>query len=86
MRLDIRMPLGLLFSIVGLLLTAFGEFSSKNIYARSLGINVNFWWGVVLLLFGICTFLLGRRGHRSQSALSQSLAAQPADKSATGKE
>jgi hypothetical protein len=65
MGLDIRLPIGLLFSIFGLLLLLFGTFSNKAIYERSLGININLWWGVVMLLFGIVMLLLG---HRRRSA------------------
>jgi hypothetical protein len=63
MGLDIRTPIGLMFSILGLLLTGFGLVSDKAIYARSLGINVNLWWGLVLLAFGgvMLLFSLRRR-------------------------
>lgn len=64
MQLDIRLPLGLLFSIFGLLLLVVGLATDKALYQRSLGINVNFWWGVVMLLFGLTMFVLGRRGMR----------------------
>jgi hypothetical protein len=50
--LDIRLPIGLMFSILGLLLTAFGIFGSHAIYERSMGININLDWGIVLLIFG----------------------------------
>jgi multisubunit Na+/H+ antiporter MnhG subunit len=63
MKLDIRVPLGLLFAILGLLIALFGLAGPKDLYARSLGINVNLWWGLVLLLFGIFMLLLGRRGQ-----------------------
>jgi hypothetical protein len=53
MNLDLRLPIGLMFSIVGVLLTVFGLTSDDAIYARSLGINVNLWWGLVLLGFGL---------------------------------
>jgi hypothetical protein len=53
MNLDLRLPIGLMFSIVGVLLTVFGLISDDAIYARSLGINVNLWWGLVLLGFGL---------------------------------
>jgi hypothetical protein len=53
MKLDLRLPIGLMFTIVGALLTLFGLTSDKAIYARSLGINVNLWWGLVLLAFGL---------------------------------
>ena len=57
MNLDLRLPIGMMFSIIGALLTGFGLISDDAIYARSLGINVNLWWGLVLLLFGL--FMLG---------------------------
>ena len=53
MRLDLRLPIGLMFTIFGALLTLFGLISDDAIYARSLGINVNLWWGLVLLVFGL---------------------------------
>jgi len=62
MRLDIRLPIGLMFTILGALLTGFGLVADKAVYQRSLGINVNLWWGVVMLVFGIIMVLLGRRG------------------------
>ena len=52
MSLDIRIPIGLLFAIVGLILAVFGLVSDPSIYERSLGINVNLDWGCVLVAFG----------------------------------
>ncbi len=67
MNLDIRMPIGLMFSIVGVLLIGFGLVSGPAIYDRSLGINVNLWWGLVLLGFGLLMagFAFRSRGARS---------------------
>lgn len=65
MRLDIRIPVGLLFVVVGALLTVFGVTSDSALYNRSLNINVNLWWGTVLLVFGAIMFALGRRSHRA---------------------
>ena len=62
MGLDIRLPIGLLFVTLGLLLVGFGLFSDPGLYARSLGHNVNLGWGVALLLFGGLCLFLGRRG------------------------
>ena len=62
MGLDIRLPMGLMFAILGLLLTLFGLFADSAIYRRSLGINVNLWWGLVMLAFGVIMLALGRRG------------------------
>ncbi len=65
MGLDLRVPIGWLFGILGALLVFFGLVSDRAIYARSLGINVNLWWGLVLLVFGAVMLLLARRagGH-----------------------
>ncbi len=76
MSLDIRLPIGLMFAVLGMLLVAFGLVSDKAIYDRSLGININLWWGLVLLAFGVVMFLLGRRGTS---------AAKSADDSAEGR-
>jgi hypothetical protein len=61
MGLDIRQPIGLLFSAFGALLIVFGLFSNNAIYARSLGVNINLWWGFVMLVFGAIMLWLGRR-------------------------
>ena len=62
MNLDLRIPMGLMFTLVGIILTAFGIATRGNVdlYARSLGINVNLWWGIVLVIFGQIMFQLGR--------------------------
>ena len=52
MFLDIRLPIGLLFSIVGALLALFGAITKSGIGGHTLGMNVNLWWGMVLLVFG----------------------------------
>jgi hypothetical protein len=64
MKLDLRLPIGLMFTIVGTLLTLFGLAADKAIYARSLGINVNLWWGLVLLAFGLVMLGLAIRASR----------------------
>jgi hypothetical protein len=67
MGLDIRLPIGLLFSIFGLLLIGYGAFGNKSIYARSLDVNINLWWGLIMLLFGLVMFVLGKRGTKVKS-------------------
>ena len=64
MKLDLRLPIGLMFTIIGALLSVFGMVSSAEIYTRSLGINVNLWWGLVLLLFGLGMLGLALRSRR----------------------
>jgi hypothetical protein len=41
---------------------------NEVLYARSLGVNVNMWWGVVLLVFGLVMLELGRRGQKRAEA------------------
>ncbi|HEX6559659.1 MAG TPA: hypothetical protein VF021_09350 [Longimicrobiales bacterium] len=62
MGLDIRLPIGFMFTLIGAVLAAFGAFGDKAIYNRSLGYNVNLWWGIVLLIFGLLFLYYGRRG------------------------
>lgn len=63
MQLDVRLPIGLLFSLFGVLLTGFGLVSDKKIYEQhSLGININLGWGIVLLVFGLFMLALALRG------------------------
>jgi hypothetical protein len=63
MNLDIRLPIGLMFTVVGVALTGFGLMSDPAIYERSLGINVNLWWGLVLLVFGLSMLGLAARAR-----------------------
>ncbi len=72
MNLDLRIPMGLMFTLVGLILTVFGAATfGSDIYARSLGINANLYWGMVLLVFGGTMYILGRRGQRKMLAVPQ---------------
>jgi hypothetical protein len=66
MKLDLRLPMGLMFTIFGALLTVFGFISDDAIYARSLGINVNLWWGLVLLAFGLVLLWLALRAGQKR--------------------
>jgi hypothetical protein len=54
MGLDIRLPIGMMFSLLGLLLAGYGLITNSDdpMYRPSLNFNVNLWWGLVLLLFG----------------------------------
>jgi hypothetical protein len=68
--LDIRLPIGGLFAVLGLILTGYGLVTAGDTahYARSLSFNINLWWGLVMLAFGLgllfsATFY--RRGHSS---------------------
>jgi multisubunit Na+/H+ antiporter MnhG subunit len=64
MNLDIRFPIGLMFTLVGAIIGIFGLFSDPALYQRSLGINVNLWWGLVMFLFGAVMLFMARRAGR----------------------
>jgi drug/metabolite transporter (DMT)-like permease len=54
MGLDIRWPIGLMFSIIGVILVVYGAVTGSDpMYQRSLGMNVNLGWGILLLVFGV---------------------------------
>ena len=76
MGLDIRIPIGLMFAILGAVLIIAGLILDPSVYKRSLGINVNLWWGVVLAVFGGAMLILGRRGGSAM---------RPADESPEGR-
>jgi drug/metabolite transporter (DMT)-like permease len=66
MGLDIRWPIGIMFTLLGVLLIAFGAATNSDaeLYRHSLNININLIWGVVLLVFGALMLLgavLGRK-------------------------
>jgi hypothetical protein len=69
MSLDLRIPIGLLFGLLGLVLAGFGLVSDPAIYQVSLGINVNLWWGLVLIVFGAA--MLGSAWLSARSRLRQ---------------
>ena len=53
--LDVRLPIGGLFTALGLLLAGYGLATAGDAshYARSLSVNINLWWGLVMLVFGL---------------------------------
>jgi hypothetical protein len=65
MPLDIRVPIGLMFALMGALLAGYGVFGSHEIYARSLGLNINLIWGSVLLVCGAFLIVMGARPRRA---------------------
>jgi ABC-type Fe3+-siderophore transport system permease subunit len=64
--LDLRYPMGMMFALVGAMLATYGAYTNSSgtnpdnpdaIYrVHSLGLNVNLWWGLALLVFGLLTF------------------------------
>jgi hypothetical protein len=64
MNLDIRLPIGILFSLLGAILAAYGFFGDVSRYEQSAGVNLNLGWGFVLLAFGLVMFVFGGRAMR----------------------
>jgi len=74
MRLDIRMPIGMMFTLFGALLLIYGVMTrgSAMYDQHSLKININLWWGLGLLIFGIIMLLLGRSGKATARLAAES--------------
>lgn len=66
MRFDLRLPIGLIFTLYGAILSLYGWFGNAAQYQRSLGINVNRNWGLLLLAFGILMLFLAMRSGRKR--------------------
>ena len=64
-HVDARIAVGMFFALTGTILSAFGLSTRDRMemYAKSLGIDANLWWGLALLAFGILMLAFGRRGQ-----------------------
>jgi cytochrome c-type biogenesis protein CcmH/NrfF len=70
MGLDIRLPLGLLFLVTGCMMAVYGLFTHGSvIYEKSLGIDINLIWGLILSLFGLSMLLLAFLARRRLAAV-----------------
>ena len=67
MKLDIRLPMGVMFVIVGLILIVYGAATMNDpMYAQhSLGVDINLLWGLVLFFIGAFMVVLARRAMRN---------------------
>jgi predicted MFS family arabinose efflux permease len=66
MSFDLRLPVGLMFTVFGLILTGVGLFGGPALTEQSLGINMNLWWGLIMTAFGLLMLLLAWRGSRKK--------------------
>jgi hypothetical protein len=64
--IDIRLPVGLLFSIIGFLLVVYGltTLNDSVVYQKALGININLWVGSGMMVFGSAVLILSRKKRR----------------------
>lgn len=67
MGFDLRWPIAGLFIIYGLVLIGYGAVADRSIYERSLGININIWWGLGMLVFALVMGALALRATRRSS-------------------
>ena len=65
MGLDIRLPIGMMFSLLGAILVIYGlaTGSDTELYKSSLDTNINLWWGGVLFLFGAIMLFFALRAR-----------------------
>jgi intracellular septation protein A len=61
MNFDLRLPLGLIFTLYGIILVGTGLLSSPEMIRQTLGQNVTLTWGFVQLLFGLTMLFLSRK-------------------------
>jgi len=65
MGLDIRLPIGMMFTLLGALLAIYGlaTGSDAEMYKSSLDLNINLWWGLVLFVFGAVMLFFALRAR-----------------------
>lgn len=68
MGLDIKLPIGLMFVILGILLTIYGlaTGSDTTMYAKSLNVNINLWIGISMLVFGALMLAFVKRPKKEK--------------------
>lgn len=66
MGLDIRLPIGIIFTIYGAILMVYGWVTNPEIFQSSLGVNIDLWWGAPMLVFGLIMGALALRSSRQK--------------------
>ena len=67
MGLDIRWPIGIIFTIYGAALIIYGLVADPAIFVNSLEVNIDVWWGAAMLVFGLLMGALAFRASRRQA-------------------
>ena len=68
MGLDIRLPIGIIFSLYGAVLIVYGLLADPAIFVNSLGVNIDMWWGLAMLVFGLVMAILAFRASRREAS------------------
>jgi hypothetical protein len=63
-RLDIRWPIGLMFSVLGALLAVYGGVTLGRPGTAPAGVPINLYWGLVMLAFGLLMLAGARAGKK----------------------
>ena len=81
MGLDIRIPLGLVFLLIGGIMGVFGIYTHGNtaLYQKSLGMDINLDWGGIMFALGAIMFFFGKRKKTTETPVA------PADADAAAK-
>jgi hypothetical protein len=66
MSFDLRLPIGLLFAVFGVILAIDGLIAHRLV----LGININLWWGLVLIVFAGGMLALAARARNAPAVRS----------------
>ena len=66
-RFDIRIPIGALFTLMGVILAIYGVATRTDVelYGRSEDIIINLWWGLIMIVFGAGMLYFGLRANRT---------------------
>ena len=64
-RLDVRLPIGVMFTLFGVIIAIYGLVSDPAIYQRCLDININLWWGLIMVVFGVSLLIMAWRANRT---------------------
>jgi hypothetical protein len=70
MQLDLRLPIGVMFLTLGLLIGGYGLATQGSpLYdLQSEGVNIDIWWGVIMIAFGALMLWLAARAKSRKSA------------------
>ena len=66
MSFDLRLPLGLMLTLFGAMLAIFGLVADKATFAKSLGINIDLGWGLVMLVLGVLMLIFALRARAAR--------------------
>ena len=64
MGLDIRWPIGIMFTLISVLLIIEGALTGPS--DKALNLNIDLWWGMVLLIFGVLMLMGAARSSKTK--------------------